>query len=352
MSTGDSSALARQLADLADADRFSGSVLVTRGNETVFECAAGWADRAYGIPLTPASRFGLASMSKMFTAAAVVSCVRDGLLAPHDRVSSIVPEQRRPQTMPDEVTVHHLLTHTSGIGDYAEEDEDVTSYVEDYAALWAERPSYRMERPLDFLPMYTAAPPVMAPGTQFHYSNAGYVLLGQVLEEVTGQPVIEAITERVLVPARMASSGFLRLDEAHANVATGYLPRAQDEPWRSNVFSIPVVGGGDGGALAAARDIDRFLRCLTSGDLLGERCTTLMRSPHVQISDSFSMGYGLFVKPDGSLGHGGGDPGIETMTPHWPDRDVTLVVLCNLEEGLEPVWDLLLDAGLDQGRTP
>ena len=108
MSTGDSSALARQLADLADADRFSGSVLVTRGNETVFECAAGWADRAYGIPLTPASRFGLASMSKMFTAAAVVSCVRDGLLAPHDRVSSIVPEQRRPQTMPDEVTVQWM----------------------------------------------------------------------------------------------------------------------------------------------------------------------------------------------------------------------------------------------------
>lgn len=334
----------RELTALAEQGRFSGSVLVTQGDRTLFEREVGVADRAAGAPVTARTRFGLASLSKMFTAAAVLSCVRDGLLAPGDRVVDLVPAQRRPRTMADEVTVHHLLTHSSGIGDYAEEDEDVDNYVEDYGSLWVDRPAYRMERPLDFLPMYVDAPPVMAPGERFHYSNAGYVLLGQVLEEVTGQPVVEAITDRVLVPAGMADSGYFRLDEAHPDVAIGYLPDEPGRPSRSNVFSVPVVGGGDGGAFATAGDIGRFLRAVASGQLLGDELTALMRTRHVPVAEGFWIGYGLFLRADGALGHGGGDPGVETMARHWPDRDLTCVVLCNREDVLVPVWELLLAA--------
>ena len=332
------------LLRLAGEDRFSGSVRVSRGDEVLLECGAGVADRACGAPVTPSTRFELASLSKMFTAAAVLTCVRDGLLAPGDRVVDLVPPQRRPRTMAEEVTVHHLLTHTSGIGDYAEEDEDLDSYVEDYGSLWADRPSYRMERPLDYLPMYAEAPPVTAPGTRFHYSNAGYVLLGQLLEEVTGRPVTEAVTERAMAPAGMSGSGFLRLDEAHPDVATGYLPREPGRPWRSHVFSIPVIGSGDGGAFATAGDVDRFLRSVASGQLLGDEPSALMQTRHVTVAEGWWMGYGLFLAEDGSLGHGGGDPGVETQARHWPDRDLTLVVLCNQEEVLGPAWDLLVAA--------
>src|SRR5688500_9850986 len=177
MADGVWGSIERDLDDLEGQDRFSGSVLVTRGETVLLERGVGVADRASGTPVTPRSRFGLASLSKMFTAAAVLACVRDGLLAPADRVVDLVPPERRPRSMVEEVTVHDLLTHTSGIGDYAEEDEDVESYVEDYGSLWADRPSYRMERPVDYLPLYADTPPVMAPGTRFHYSNAGYVLL-------------------------------------------------------------------------------------------------------------------------------------------------------------------------------
>ena len=334
----------REVTALARAERFSGSVLVLQGERALLECGAGAADRASGTPVTPRTRFALASLSKMFTAAAVLACVRDGLLAPGDRVVDLVPAERRPRTLVEEVTVHHLLTHTSGIGDYAEEDEDVDSYVEDYGSLWADRPTYRMERPLDFLPMYADVPPVMAPGTRFHYSNAGYVLLGQVLEEVTGQPVTEAITDRAMAPAGMADSGYLRVDEALPDVAVGYLPREPGGPWRTNVFSTPVVGGGDGGAHATPRDIDRFLRAVASGRLLGDEVSALMQTRHVPVTEGFWMGYGLFLRDDGSLGHGGGDPGVETMARHWPDRDLTFVVLCNQEDALGPVWDLLRTA--------
>jgi len=334
----------RELTALAEQDRFSGSVLVAQGDRTLLACAVGAADRASGTPVTAGTRFALASLSKMFTAAAVLSCVRDGLLAPGDRVVDLVPAERRPRTMADEVTVHHLLTHSSGIGDYAEEHEDVANYVEDYGSLWVDRPAYSMERPLDFLPMYADAPAVMAPGTGFHYSNAGYVLLGQILEEVTGQSVVEAITDRAMVPAGMADSGYFRLDEAHPDVAVGYLPREPGSPSRTNVFSVPVVGGGDGGAFATAGDIDRFLRAIATGRLLGDDLTVLMQTRHVPITEGFWIGYGLFLRADGSLGHGGGDPGVETMARHWPDRDLTIVVLCNVEDALTPVWELLLSA--------
>ncbi|MGZ5403162.1 MAG: serine hydrolase domain-containing protein [Nocardioides sp.] len=338
--------VARELEALAAQDRFSGVVLVTRGGTTLLEGAAGWADRAHGAPVTPATRFATASLSKMFTAAAVLSCVRDGLLEVGDRVVDLLPADRRPRTMVEDVTVHHLLSHTSGIGDYAEEDEGLPGYVEDYASLWVERPVQSMERPDDFLPLYAEADPVAMPGDAYHYSNAGYVLLGAVLEQVAARPFAEVIEERVFGPAGMGSSGYFRSDEARPDVAVGYLPRSvPGVPWRTNVFSVPVVGGGDGGAHVTARDVDHFLRAVATGDLLGPALTARMLTRHVPVEDGFDMGYGVLIRPgDGGFAKDGGDPGIETLARHMPVEDVSMVVLCNGEGMLGPVWEMLGDA--------
>ena len=333
----------RELAVLAGQDRFSGIVLVTQGASTLLECAVGWADRAHGAPVTPATRFATASLSKMFTAAAVLSCVRDGLLEVDDLVVDLLPAARRPRTLPDDVTVHHLLTHTSGIGDYAEEDDALPGYVEDYASLWVHRPVQTMERPDDFLPLYADAAPVAPPGEVYHYSNAGYVLLGAVLEQVTDRPFVDVAGERVLGPAGMGSSGYFRSDEARPDVAVGYRPRTDPAaPWRTNIFSVPVVGGGDGGAHVTARDVDRFLRAVASGDLLGPDLTARMLTRHVPLEDGFAMGYGVLIRPDGGgFTKDGGDPGVETIARHVPAEDVSMVVLCNGEGMLEPVWPML-----------
>ncbi|HEY9496248.1 MAG TPA: serine hydrolase domain-containing protein [Intrasporangium sp.] len=333
------------LAGLGEEDRFTGSVLVVEGERTLLEVCAGLANRATATPIRPATRFGLASLSKAFTAAAVLSCVRNGLLGLDNRVVDLLPASRRPWTLPHEVTVHHLLSHTSGIGDYFEEDEDLTGHLEDYGALWRDLPVYGMERPDDFLPLYAGAAPIDEPGAKFHYSNAGFVLLAAITEEVTGQEFVHTVTERVLGPAGMSSSGYFRSDEPVPDVAAGYLKRAgSDDPWRSNIFSIPVIGGGDGGAHSTPRDLDRFLTAIASGDLLGEELSTLMRRRHVPVDDGVSYGYGLYVRADGAFGHGGGDPGVETVARHLPDRDLTLVALCNGEGMLEDVWPLVLSA--------
>jgi len=140
----------------------SGGVLLTQAGSTLFEGSYGLADRSAAVRVTPQTRFGLASVTKMFTAVAVADLVVAGRLRFEDPVIDILPSERRPSTLRSDVTVHHLLTHTSGIADYAEEGEDSSAYVEDYGALWDDRPTYRMLRPADFLPLFGDTAPYSA----------------------------------------------------------------------------------------------------------------------------------------------------------------------------------------------
>lgn len=337
------------LFDAWEAERdLSGAVLMTRAGEVVFEGCYGYADRATGLPVTPATRFALASVTKMFTAVAVVDLVSSGALTFETPVVDVLPPERRPSTLLREVTVHHLLCHTSGIADYCEEDEDSPFYLEDYGELWVQRPSYAMERPADFLPLFGDLPPYRHPGTQFQYSNAGYVVLGLVIEEVTGRPFTDVVQQRVFDRAGMTASGFFRLDEAVPDVATGYLPRTDPAaPWRSNIYRVPVIGGADGGAHSTTRDLDRFLHAYADGTLLGDQLDRVL-APHADVGDGFFEGYGVHLYPDGRYGHGGGDPGVAVLVNRWPEDDVNIVVLCNTEDDLVvEVRDELLAAWRD-----
>jgi CubicO group peptidase (beta-lactamase class C family) len=322
---------------------FSGSVLLTEAGRTTFEGCYGLADRANRLPVTPATRFALASVTKMFTACTVVGLVNADRLAFDTRLVDVLPASARPTTLHPDVTVHHLLTHTSGIADYAEEDEDTPGYVEDYASLWVDRPVSSMLRPIDFLPMFGDREPYRRPGERCQYSNAGYVLLGILVEEVTRRPFTDVVQELVLDPAGMTASGFFRLDEPRPDTAHGYLRRSSsDAPSRTNIYSVPVVGGADGGAFSTTGDLVRFLRAVDDGTLLGpSRDRVLAR--HAEIGDGFAFGYGVLHYPDGRFGHGGGDPGVEVLVARWPEADAELVVLCNMEDLAGEARDLVLD---------
>lgn len=342
-------ALVELLDHWADTRDLSGSFLLTAGGEPVLEHCCGYADRAAHTPVTPVTRLGLASLTKMFTAVTVTDLVAAGDLTFGTRVVDVLPAGRRPSTLLPEVTVHHLLCHTSGIADYCEEDENSPGYVEDYGSLWREVPTYRMERPVDFLPLFGDKPPYRPPGEGYQYSNAGYLLLGLVVEEATGRSFVEAAQRHVFDRAGMDDSGFFRFDEPVPDVAHGYLPRmSPDAPWRTNVFSVPVIGGADGGAHSTARDIDRFLRTYADGTLLGDLQHTVLAA-HADIGRGFSYGYGVLHYPDGRYGHGGGDPGVEVLAHRWPDADVNLVVLCNMEDLAGEVRDQVVSAARGAG---
>ncbi len=212
----------------------------------------------------------------------------------------------------------------------------------EYAALWADRPSYSMLRPADFLPLFADLPPYWPPGERFWYSNAGYVLLGLVLEAVAGVPYTDLVADRVFGPAGMTASGFFRLDDAVPDLAVGYV-HLDDGTWRTHHYGLPVVGGADGGAQSTCRDLDRFLAAYDDGTLLGDLRDVMLR-PRADAGDGFSEGYGVHLYPDGRFGHGGGDPGVSALVARWPGEGANLVVLGNVEEHTGELRDLVLEA--------
>ena len=346
---GDARARLRRRLEELEAGGVSGTVLLTEAEAPVVQHCLGRADRATDTPVTPDTRFQTASVTKMLTATAVLDQVAQDRVTLSTPVVEVVPPDRRPRHLTADVTVHHLLCHTSGIADYFEEDESLPNAGTDYGALWRDVPPARVERPVDFLPLYGELPAYGPPGETWRYSNAGYVLLGELLEQLTGQTCTEVIEERVLRRAGMDDSGFDRSDEPRAGSAVHYLPSG-----RTNVHSVPVIGGGDGGCVCTASDLVRFCRALADGTLLGD-LTALATQRQATIEDDWSYGYGLMVYPDGRWGHGGGDPGVSAAVNHWPEPDLTVVALCNVEEteDMNPAFELrdavLAETGLPLG---
>lgn len=337
--------LAEQAEVLARDEGFSGILRVARGDELLLETCHGLANRADGIPVRPSTRFATASLSKMFTAMGVLDAAGRGEVALTDRVVDVLPPDGRPLTLRDEVTLEHLLLHTSGIADYAEEDEDLPGYVEDYGSIWADLPVYRVRDYVELLPLFADLPPVCPPGTAYHYSNAGYVLLGILLAHVSGLPFAEAVTTRVLEPAGMTASGYLATDEVHHDVATGYLPPlAPGGPDRTNIFSVPAVGGGDGGAMVTAADVARFLDAVRRGGVWRGVTAADVLTPRADMWDGYQSAYGVVLRPDGVFGKAGGDPGVAAIGRCRPSDGTTAVMLANV--GWEDVPGLgdLVDA--------
>ncbi|PRY56154.1 serine hydrolase domain-containing protein [Glycomyces artemisiae] len=323
--------------DRLEADRdFSGSVLITQAGRTVYEAHRGLADRAWGAPIGPGTRFALGSVTKIFTAAVILDLVDEGRLGLDTAVASVLPPERRPSTLRDDVTVRHLLTHTSGIADYFEEETATDDWAEEFAALWRDRPVYRVLTPADYLPLFADLPPYRAPGGRFQYSNAGFILLGLVIEDVAGTDYFTAVDERVFSRAGMDESGFFRTDEVRPDVAAGYLrPTAPGLPWRTNVFSTPAIGAPDGGAFSSAPDLDRFLTAYAAGELVKPDLLEQALSPHIHIGKITSMGLGVYLFGDDdkrAFGADGGDPGAEALIRRYPVLDVNTVVLSNVND--------------------
>ena len=179
-----------------------------------------------------------------------------------------------------EVTVRHLLTHTSGIGDDADEEAG-----ESYEAVWRDRPNYSVREAVDFLPGFVHRAPNFAPGQGCRYNNCGYVLLGLMIERATGRSYRDVVREDVFVPAGMADSDFLRMDRVNERMAEGADP-IRDEAgaitgWKRNIYSYPPIGSPDGGAHVTAADLDRFMRAVRDGRLLSPELTAAFLAPQV-----------------------------------------------------------------------
>lgn len=345
--------LEAEIRALASEDESSGLVLITQDGADLVEITWGVANRSHEVPVARDTRFGVASVSKMFTATAIARLVDSGTLRFDTPVAEILRADGRPGDLDERVTLHHLLTHTSGVADYS---RDVVS-SEAYSQLWALRPTHALRRPRDFLPLFADRRRVAEPGATVSYCNAGFILLALVVEAATSLPFGDAVAREIFAPAGMTDAGYFALDEVRPRRAVGYT-RAANGAWMTNVFSIPVVGGGDGGAVVTADDLVRFFGAFDGGRLISESTKAAMIAPHVPADQGppgygYSYGYGLMVAGEGRsyrFGHSGGSAGESARAFHWPELRITALMLSNVTAGGAYCWKLIRET-LDDVAT-
>lgn len=320
----------RRVVEAQGADGFTGAVLVRFGGTVVLEQGFGLANRSDGIPNSRETRFGIASGAKFLTAIAINQLVDAGQLALDALLTDCLPFSF-PHFDPG-VTIHHLLTHTAGVPDYF--DEEVT---EDFEALWADRPMYRIRRLEDFLPLFQDRPMQGRVGERFHYSNSGYILLGLVVEQVAHQPFADYVAEHVFTPAGMTQSGYFEMDALPARTALGYIEQP-DGQWKTNIYSVPAKGASDGGVYVTVNDMASAWDALIKHRLLSPVGTARLLTPHAATDeDGWLYGYGVWINQRGGetfkyylMGY---DPGANFHFGFFPATESMVVVCSNRSNG-------------------
>lgn len=318
------------LARIARESDFSGVIsLAPLAGGVSLDLALGHADRANRIPNTVETRFAMASGCKGFTAVAIWLLIEEGRIGLETRLSDCV--RSRQFHFGSAITIGQLLNHTSGIPDYFSEEIE-----SDYGALWRERPCYGMKSVRNFLPLFEARPMKAPPGQSFVYNNAGFILLGLVVEELTGQDFRAYVMDRILRPCGMTRSGYFAMDALPEACAQGYLsPDPAD--FRTNIYAVPVIGGPDGGAFTTAGDLRQFWAALLSGRLLKPATVERLIAPSVQAGgDGLQYGYGAWLRqtPEGwVVWLEGGDPGVELDSLVWVEHGIVATVLSNVTGG-------------------
>jgi CubicO group peptidase (beta-lactamase class C family) len=314
---------------------FTGVATVDVGDERRYERVAGYAHRALQVPNTAATRIAIASGSKTFTALAVLRLVEEGVIGLDTRVRTILGSDL--PLIDDAVTVEHLLTHTSGIGDYLDEeaDWDAADYV-------LPVPVHVLAETEAFVPVVDGFPQTFEPGARFSYCNGGYIVLAIIAERASGREYHDLVEEEVCTRAGLEKTAFLRSDELPADAALGYLFEEGD---RSNVLHLPVRGNGDGGIYSTADDLHSFWRALTAGRIVSQGTVAEMIRPRFDVPDEgLRYGMGLYLGGSGpQLIMEGYDAGVSFRSTHNPRTTTTVSVLGNSSEGAWPLVYTLAD---------
>ena len=290
--------------------RFMGTVLVARSDEVVFSKAYGSANLEWNVPNDPSTKFRIGSITKQFTAALILQLEQDGKLGIQDPLSKHLPDA---PALWKEITLFHLLTHTSGIRNF--------TALPDYRVkqLQPSSPADQLERlrnePLDF-----------APGKEFRYSNSGYLMLGLVVESVTKQPYADVLQERILKPLGMTGSGYDSNSAIIARRASGYAP-SPNGPQNAGFVHMTVPHAA-GALYSTTGDLHRWMRGLFGGRVVSAESLRKMTTPNLS---NYALGLTVRdVQGRRMISHGGGINGFNAFLAYYPDAAITVAVLANI----------------------
>ena len=324
---------------------FSGVFSVSGLDGVIFEKACGCRNKSEKLPNMPDTAFGIASGTKLFAGLAACKLIDEGKLSLEDKLWDLLPHDL--EQIDKRVTVRHLLTHTSGVGDYI--DEEAEGSIGQLDALYAKYPCYLWKRLDYYLQMITPLRPKFEPGARYSYSNSGYVLLGLVIEAVSGMPYQQFVQENIIMPCNLAHTGFYRMDSLPTNTALGYIRDEKNEEWRTNIFSLPVIGGSDGGLFTCAKDLDKLWRAIFANKILSEEMTQIFTSEQAVIDEEGGEGYGLGIyrtSRNGKLIYFavGVDYGVYFFTTYFPKEKIVASALGNTDVNIFPLLGKLFDS--------
>ncbi|MGH4118008.1 serine hydrolase domain-containing protein [Clostridium sp.] len=319
---------------------FSGTCIVKSENEILFSCAYGYANRAFKIPNLIDTKFDTASVTKIFTAVAILQLVEKGLLNLNDNIVAIINLQGT--KIANDVKIKHLLNHTSGIADDADEEAG-----EDYSALFVNSPNYAIRECKDFLKNFAYKEPCFIAGTNVRYNNCAFVLLGLALEKVTGIDYRTYVTQNVFESCQMNNTKFCAMDEINENTAEGYASAYDNDGkcigFKKNIYCYPPIGTPDGGAYTTVVDLDIFMRAIRNNKILSKGYAEMLLLPHCQFTKQspwrvvpnarVRTGYAFeFLEIDNELFcifKEGSNDGVAAMFSYYPKADITISVLAN-----------------------
>ncbi|HEX4737815.1 MAG TPA: serine hydrolase domain-containing protein [Allosphingosinicella sp.] len=312
-------AIQARAASRAATDRFSGAILVAKNGRVLFRNAYGLADRAHHKPNTLETQFRFGSMGKMFTAVAIMQLVEKGKIDLEAPIGRYLPDYPN-REIATKVTVANLLSHTGGTGDIFGPDFD--------------RHKASLRSAKDYVDLYGNRAPEFAPGSRQSYSNYGFILLGRILERVSGLGYDAYIQRNIFTPVGMASTGNRPESEFLSHRAVCYT--GSGVRLRSADDTLPLNGTAAGGGYATVGDFNRFVGGLTSHRLL--RSGTLQTLIHggVRMADGQFAGYdfgGTVAGAGRFIGHGGDAPGMSGSLQHFLKSGVTVIVLANRDYG-------------------
>ncbi len=314
------------LSRLRKQNWLSGTVLVAKGPALLLTDFAGEANKGDHARINLDTKFNLGSMNKMFTATAVARLVEARKLSFDDPVSKYLDETWLPRSVTDRITIRHLITHTSGLGSYFNE-EYVRSSRDLFRALDDYKPLIRNDRP------------AFNPGERFQYSNTGMFLLGVVIEKVTGEDYFTHIRRAIYAPAGMTNSDSYEMDYPVENLAIGYSPDWKSPyQWQNNLYRHVIKGGPAGGGFSTVGDLHRFALALLSGKLVS---SAMLKTMWQDVKgENYGYGFSVAQGPGGrSVGHNGGFRGINAQLDIYLDSGYIVAVLSNRDNGASPLAD-------------
>lgn len=308
-----------------DMKEFSGVIKITKAKKVIYERAYGFADISNERLNNINTRFGIASGAKLLTAITICKLVEQGKL----KFDSLLKDYVDFDNFDDNVTIKNLLTHTSGLPDYF--DEEVMS---DFSELWINNPMYMMKEPKDFLPLMKIQKAMFKPGEKFHYNNGAFVILAFIVEKVSGIRFIDFVKENIFDALEMNCSGYFTMDMLPKNCAYGYEENSEGM-LKTNIYSIPIIGGGDGGVFVTAYDISKLWDGLFNYKLLSKDTTNELLTPQIYVHNDIYYGYGIWIMKRNDEIYKyyitGSDPGVSFVSSVYPNEEIEVTILGNRE---------------------